>query len=447
METVLEGTNLKERAFWLIKLRWMAIALLISATFVAANVFTVNLPQPTLYFIALCISLYNAILFLTLHRIIKFGPEQKDAAINNIIILQVSADLLILTAILYFSGGIENPFLLYFVFHMIIASTLLSRTLSYFQATLAVVLFGFMMILEYLDVIRHYPLEGFIDHNLYQNGKFVFSVFFVFSTTLYLVVYMTTTIVAQLRKQQQDYRKANSLLQQQDRVKNEYILRVTHDIKGHLAAIKSCLDIVAAKMTGPLNEKQADLIDRADNRAQSCITFISALLKLTRMRITGTIERNDFSLKNSFFNAAAAAEDRATRKSIKISYNIDPSIDRFCGNALLIEDTITNMLFNAIKYTKPYGSVTITAEDQADNILIQIADSGIGIPKNEIKKVFDEFYRASNAKKIERDGTGLGLSMAKEVIERHGGRIWVESDSNGSTFSFTLPKIPPVDIT
>jgi two-component system phosphate regulon sensor histidine kinase PhoR len=256
---------------------------------------------------------------------------------------------------------------------------------------------------------------------------------------------MATTIIAQLRKQQADYRKANTLLNQKDRIKNEYILRVTHDIKGHLAAIKSCLDIITAKMVGPLNQKQTDLAERADHRTQNCITFITALLKLTRVRMTGTIDRNNFALKNSIFNAFSAAEERAARKNVQINYNIEPSIDQIYGNALLIEDTITNMLFNAIKYTPPEGTVLLNVKDRPSDILIEISDSGIGIPKNEIDKIFDEFYRASNAKKVERDGTGLGLSMAKEVIERHGGRIWVESDSNGTTFSFTLPRNLPAD--
>ena len=199
METVLEGTNLTKRVFWLVKLRWMAIGLLISATFVAANVFKIHIPQPTLYFIALCIAIYNSILFLSLQRIIKFHTGDKNSALSNIIILQVSADLLILTTILYFSGGIESPFSFYFVFHMIIASMLLSRALSYLQATLAVILFGLMLLLEYLGIMHHYSLHGFIDHDLYKNGKFIISLFFVFTTTLYLVVYMTTTIIAQLR--------------------------------------------------------------------------------------------------------------------------------------------------------------------------------------------------------------------------------------------------------
>jgi signal transduction histidine kinase len=225
-----------------------------------------------------------------------------------------------------------------------------------------------------------------------------------------------------------------------DRVKNEYIMRVTHDIKGHLAAIKSCLDIVSTGMVGPLNEKQQDLVQRSDHRASRCITFIKALLRLTRVRLTGELERSEFSLKNVIFNSFAAAEDRAVKGDIKLSYEVDPAIDLCYGNALLIEDTITNLLLNAVKYTPQAGNVKLDVHSRGDDIIMQISDTGIGIPAGEIDRIFDEFYRASNAKKLERDGTGLGLSMAKEVIERHGGKIWVESGNTGSIFSFSLPK-------
>ena len=91
-------------------------------------------------------------------------------------------------------------------------------------------------------------------------------------------------------------------MEQKDRIKNEYVLRVTHDIKGHLAAIKSCLDIVADGMIGNLNEKQTDLVERADHRAEKCMAFISMLLKSTKMKLDGNIEMKKFSLKNTIFN-------------------------------------------------------------------------------------------------------------------------------------------------
>jgi two-component system phosphate regulon sensor histidine kinase PhoR len=102
---------------------------------------------------------------------------------------------------------------------------------------------------------------------------------------------------------------------------------------------------------------------------------------------------------------------------------------------------VTNLLFNAIKYTPENKTVHLEAKSQGDYVRIDIADTGIGIPSDELGSVFDEFFRASNARKSEKDGTGLGLSIVKQIVERHGGEITVQSrEGQGTTFSVTLPK-------
>jgi two-component system phosphate regulon sensor histidine kinase PhoR len=119
-------------------------------------------------------------------------------------------------------------------------------------------------------------------------------------------------------------------------------------------------------------------------------------------------------------------------------------VDLIVGNQFSINEMVTNLLFNAIKYTPENKSVHIEAKSHDDYVQIDIADTGIGIPAEEIKNVFDEFFRASNAKKREKDGTGLGLSIVKQIIERHGGKISVQSqEGQGTKFSVTLPKGNP----
>jgi signal transduction histidine kinase len=443
MENLLQSTSLVKRAYWLVRLRWVAIALLAGATFVATRFFGVSLPTTSLYIIVGVLVLYNFFLFDLLNRFIREGRIAKPKTIGRIITFQISADLFILVTILHYSGGIENPFFFFFVFHMIIASILLSKLQSYLQATLAVFLFGLLVLFEYLGVIAHYVPEGFMGHSLYSDKFFVFVTFSVFSTTLYLVVYMTTSISEQLRKQQQGYEEVNLKLSEKDQLKNEYVLRLTHDIKGHLAAIQSCLNIVVDRMVGQLNEKQTDLIERAHRRASKCMAFITALLKLTRMRLAGNLEMHHFPLRNAVFNAFASMENRAKGKSISLDYNIEPSIDEVYGEPVLIEEAITNFLVNAIRYTPEKGAVRLNVKNRSDDILLEVTDTGIGIPEGELNKIFDEFYRAANARSLERDGTGLGLSIVKQVVEIHGGRVWAQNNQGGgSTFSFTLPKIP-----
>jgi signal transduction histidine kinase len=440
MENLLQRTSLIQRAYWLIGLRWVAIVMLAGATFAAGELLGVSLPAAQLYGIAALLLAYNSVLYLLLRYWTWAGQEPSSGKVGGILTFQISADLLILATILHFSGGIENPFLFFFVFHMIIASILRPRWQSYLQATLAVLLFGGLVLLEAARVLPHYRLTGFAGHGLHTDRMFVLGFLSVFTVTLYLVVYMTTSISEQLRAHQEELENANEQLKEKDQVKNEYVLRVTHDIKGHLAAIESCLDVVANGMLGPLNEKQRDFVERAHRRTIKCMAFVMALLKLTRMKLSGRLEMERFSLRKCVFSSLASVQSRAREKSLVLHHQIDPAIDEVLGEAVLIEETITNMLFNAVKYTPDGGRVGLDVTRDGDFVQVRIADTGIGIPEEALPYIFQEFYRAENARAVERDGTGLGLAFAKQVVERHGGRIWVENNpGGGSTFTFTLP--------
>lgn len=440
MEYLLQNTSLLRRAYWLVKLRWAAIGALGIATFAADRLMGISLPASTLYTITAVLLVYNFLLFDFLKYSTSGTRDLSPRRISLILSFQMSVDLLILTTIIHFSGGIENPFSFFFVFHMILASILCSRKQSYFQATLAVVLWGTMVLLECYGRIEHHPLIGFSADNLYSDTTFVMATLFVFAVTLFLVVYMTTSISEQLGNQQENLEQANTALKQKDTVMNEYVLRITHDIKGHLAATQSCLGLVEEETVGPLNPKQKDLIERASRRTSKCMAFVTGMLKLTRMKLTGKLQLAPVDIKNLIFDAITTVEERARKKSITICHDIDSSVSMIEGESVLIEETVTNLLFNAVRYTPQQGRITLDVRNKRDQVLIQIKDTGIGIPPGDEEKVFEEFYRADNARSVERDGTGLGLSFAKRVVERHGGKIWAANNPDGgSTFSLTLP--------
>ena len=440
MEPVTQNVRLVQRAYWLINLRWIATVCVGAATFVSGNILNIALQETALYIIAVLLAVYNLAVFLLLKHFGKSNHEISRSAVKKIINFQVSADLIILTVLLHFSGGIENPFIFYFAFHMIISSILLSVKESYLHATLAVLLFGFLLILEYTDIIEHYCLRGFVANCMHRDGNYLIGTYFVFVSCLYLMVYMGSYIAIRLKNAEQAYREANTQLLEKDRIKDEYVLRVTHDIKGHLAAIKSCLDVVINRLVGPLNDQQADFVSRAHNRTNKVTNFVRMLLKLTRMHLSHEFEKNVFSLKNTIVDVVTAIKSRAEDKSITLTYNIDGSVGDIFGNQFSIEEAIMNLLLNGIKYTPANGSVEINARVDGEHMMVEVVDSGMGIPQEELPKIFDEFYRATNAKKSETDGTGLGTSIVKQIIERHNGRIWVESEENvGTKFSFTVP--------
>jgi signal transduction histidine kinase len=361
--------------------------------------------------------------------------------IRKIINFQMSADLLVLTLLFHFSGGIENPFVIYYVFHMIIASILLSVWESYLQATFASGLLFLLVLLEYHGMIPHHCLKQFVVFDQHCYAPYVFGRVAVVSSALYLVVFMASPISARLRRQEQGYWQANQLLEKKDRIKDEYVERVTHDIKGHLAAIKSSLDVVSKGYAGSLQPKQQEFVDRAGDRTNVLTTFVRQLLKLTQMRLSNNVQVEEFSLDLVIESALEGVRIRAADKRIQLESQIEGQDFGVSGDRLSVEEMITNLILNAIKYSPDGSHVEVKAVENSEHIVVSIQDHGIGIPADELPKIFDEFYRASNARAKERDGTGLGLSISKQIVERHGGRIWAESRlGKGTTIGFTLSK-------
>jgi len=159
------------------------------------------------------------------------------------------------------------------------------------------------------------------------------------------------------------------------------------------------------------------------------------------MRLDEKPEIEEFSLREVISNVVEAASKNAEAKSLNLIHHIDDSVNDIINNRFSIEELITSLLFNAIKYTPENGVVELNVTDHKDTIQIEVSDTGIGIPNAELPLIFNEFYRASNAKELIKDGTGLGLAMAKYIVQRYGGDISVTSkDGIGTKFRVVFPK-------
>jgi signal transduction histidine kinase len=141
-------------------------------------------------------------------------------------------------------------------------------------------------------------------------------------------------------------------------------------------------------------------------------------------------------VEKAITNISASAAD----KSITLNYYIDNQVDTIIGNPITIEELFNNLLTNALKYTPPGGMVELRINKHDKKIMIEVSDNGLGIPKEEQENVFDEFYRASNVPKDIKSGSGLGLSIVKQIVENHKGSIKVESEPGIWTrFTIILP--------
>ncbi|MFC1652596.1 sensor histidine kinase [Planctomycetota bacterium] len=440
VNTAPHSDRLFKRAYWLIRLRWVMIVgtcLGAWATYRWLDIIQWDIPC---YAIAGVLSLENVISLYLLNYVIRKKSKYTFLSIRRIIHLQICADLVLLATLLHYTGGIENPLVVCFIFHIVIAGILLSVRESYLQATFAVFLIVFLALLEYRSIIPHHPLTGVLPHGFYAEGLYVFGTVSVLAATFYLIVYLTSDISTQLRQQEQAYRQANEQLQNKDQIRDEYVFRITHDVKGHLAAIQSCHDVMTSTIVGPLNAKQEEFVQRASLRTSKLSQFVEKLLRLTEMRLSNHLDRDSFPMDPLLQSALATVRIHAENKNITMSSHIEANLGSAYGNRLSIEEAVTNLLLNAIKYSRKGDTVTLRADQQQDAIAVEISDTGIGIPKSELCKVFEEFFRATNARKIERNGTGLGLAIAKQIIERHQGKIWAESEEgSGTSFHFHIP--------
>jgi len=434
-------TRIVEGGFWLIRLRWLAVIGILIATTFADRILKISIQQIPLYFIAIVLLLLNLVSLLALKYTTKNRMRIKILKGESIVKFQILTDLIILTCLLHYSGGVENPFIIYYIFHMIIASILLSPKTSYIITTIALTLIGALTLFEFYEILPHYSLQGFNDQNFYQNKVFLLGTGFIYITTSYLVVYMTVSVSTKLKQHEIAYTKATIELEKKDKIKNEYVLRITHDIKDHLAAIQNSLDVVLVSKS---ETDRQEFIERAHKRTRRLTSFVSELLNLTRIRLINKLDAKEFSIEDSINKVIQEIMPVALHKRIKINVNNKSFIHKIYGNQLSIEEALSNLISNAIKYSPDESEIEINTIEVKDSVLVEIIDNGIGIPLHEQKLIFNEFYRASNVANIEKDSSGFGLSLVKQIIEKHNGGIAVESKiSKGTKFKVTLPILHP----
>ena len=432
--------ELGQRTCWLIRLRWLAAIAVAVGTFVCVHVVGVPVREIPLYTIAALLVLYNAIMLGVLRHLARGGTGQGTRKMKGMINFQISADLVILTVLLHFSGGPENPLMFCFVFHMILASILLSVWESYLQATFAIGLFGLLLLLESTGGLPHHCLQGFIHHCRYEEMAYLWGKFALFAMTIYLVVYMASYVAVRLKRAEEAQTRANEQLREKDHIKDEYVAHLTHDIKGHLAAIQSCL---AVAVTDSLTGQAAEFVDRAYGRTQKLTAFVRVLLRLTRLKLDGTLEMEVFSVPETIQEAVEAVRPAAEQKALHLECSTLEAA-AVAGHEMSFKEAITNLLLNAVRYTPVHGTIAVKLAGQGESLVIEIADSGIGIPPDEQSRIFEDFYRASNARRVEQDGDGLGLSLVKRVIELHCGVISFSSQLGcGTTFRIVLPLATP----
>jgi two-component system phosphate regulon sensor histidine kinase PhoR len=228
-----------------------------------------------------------------------------------------------------------------------------------------------------------------------------------------------------------------------ERVRKEFVANVSHELRTPLTSIKGFVETLRnGALSDP--EKSLRFLEIIEKHTERLNRLITDLLNLSQIE-SGKIGMN---LKSIYLGDVVSRvisnfKEIAEQKRQNIKINIPPDLPHVMADEGRIETVMENLLDNAVKYTPDHGEITISVFDKDDDIQIEIADTGMGIPPKDLSRIFERFYRVDKARTRELGGTGMGLSIVKHIIEAHGGNVRAESEAGkGSRFIFNLPKSP-----
>jgi NtrC-family two-component system sensor histidine kinase KinB len=228
-----------------------------------------------------------------------------------------------------------------------------------------------------------------------------------------------------------------------DQLKSNFVASVSHELRTPLIAIEKSITLILSNAAGPISQNQEQFLSIAERNLKRLSLLINDLLDLSKLE-AGKMEllRELCSIENMIDEALKSFETWASTKSIRMEKNIHGPISDLYADPNKINQVLNNLIGNAVKFTPNNGSIIIEAsfDNESKEIKVVVQDTGSGIAPGDLKKVFDKFYQAAGKLHSEIIGTGIGLSIAKEIVELHCGRIWAESEQGqGAKFIFTLP--------
>ncbi|NJN93578.1 MAG: GAF domain-containing protein [Anaerolineales bacterium] len=228
-------------------------------------------------------------------------------------------------------------------------------------------------------------------------------------------------------------------------LKNDFVNAVSHDLRSPLSGILIATHLVP--QLGPVSDQQQELLTTVEERVRSMSALIDDLLDVGKIEAGIDIEMEPAPLTPILIETLNSFAAQAQDKSIQLISQLEKELPLTMANTTRLRQVLNNLVSNAIKYTPNHGKVTVKAFRHEDEIRVQIMDTGIGIPAADQPHIFDKFYRVRGDHIANIKGTGLGLALVKGIVEKHQGRVWLESVfGEGSTFTVALPVYVDIDL-
>ena len=253
-------------------------------------------------------------------------------------------------------------------------------------------------------------------------------------------------LINEIRTKSAQLEHANGELAEASRHKSAFLANMSHELRTPLNAIIGFSDVLEQRLFGELNEQQAEYAHDIATSGRHLLDLVNEILDLSKVEAGRMeLEPSEFALAETIRGALAFVRERAVRHAIEVEADIPADLGTVTADQRKVRQVLINLLSNAVKFTPDGGAIAVGACRKSGEVQVSVRDTGIGIAPVDQAKVFDEFQQVGKASDRSREGTGLGLTLAKRFIELHGGRIWVESEvGKGTVFTFTIPVDAPV---
>ncbi|GGM32436.1 ATP-binding protein [Dactylosporangium sucinum] len=244
-----------------------------------------------------------------------------------------------------------------------------------------------------------------------------------------------------LQRQAEKLARTNSELQELDRLKSEFVATVSHELRTPLTSIRGYTEILTDTDASTLGATERRIVAIIDRNGRRLLDLIEDLLTFSRIESgTLTLTVGPVRIRRLIEAAHEAIRPAVETAGLAVILDVDEHMPAVQGDAEQLERVVLNLLDNAVKFSDPGGTVTVTGRERDGEVVVWIRDSGVGIPEHELSMIFTRFFRTADAQKRAIKGSGLGLAISKAIVEAHGGWIALEStDGVGTTVGFGLP--------
>jgi len=232
----------------------------------------------------------------------------------------------------------------------------------------------------------------------------------------------------------------SAALEVASRHKSEFLASMSHELRTPLNAIIGFSEVLLERMFGELNERQDEYLRDIWSSGKHLLELLNDILDLSKIEAGQMVlNRSEFGVRESLEYCLSLVRERALKHGITLSLDAGPGVGLVDADRLRFRQVVLNLLSNAVKFTPDGGRVDVRASLQGQDIVVTVADTGVGVPAEDRQRIFDSFQQGARPSD-QAEGTGLGLTLSKRIVEMHEGRIWVESEVGaGSTFGFALP--------